>query len=58
MLDHIGTGGTKDNPVLIKEAPVLTSKAATRRQKLKLKVSFGVSLFFLLLRAHLTAVGR
>ena len=55
MLDHIGTGG---NPALIKEALVLTSKAATRRQKLKLKVSFGVSLFFLLLRVHLTAVGR
>ena len=46
MLDHIGTGGTKDNHVLVEEAPVLTSKAATKRHKLKLKVSFYVSLFF------------
>jgi len=58
VLDHIGTGGTKDDPVLVEEAPVLTSKAATKRQKLTLKVRFCVSLFFFLLRVHLTTVGR
>ena len=39
MLDHIGSGVTKDNLVVVEEAPVLTSKAATKCQKLPQKVS-------------------
>ena len=45
MLDHTGTGGTKDNHVVVEEAPVIISNAASKRQKLELKVSFCVSLF-------------
>jgi len=45
VLDHTGTGGIKDNPVVVEEAPVIISNAASKCQKLELKVSFCVSLF-------------
>ena len=58
MLDHTRTGGTKDNPVVVEEALVIISNAASKRQKLELKVSFCVSLFLFFLCAHLTAICR
>ena len=39
MLDHTRNRGTKDNPVLVEEAPMLASKAATKRQKVELKLN-------------------
>ena len=36
MLDHTRNGGTKDNPVLVEEGPLL---AATKRQKVELKLN-------------------
>jgi len=36
VLDHTGNGGTKDNPVLVEEGPLL---AATKRQKVELKLN-------------------
>ena len=30
MLDHTGTGGTKDNPVVVEEALVIISNAASK----------------------------
>ncbi|XP_066328566.1 uncharacterized protein [Miscanthus floridulus] len=38
VLDYARNGGTKDNPILFEEALMLASKAATKRQKLVLKV--------------------
>jgi len=58
VLDHTRTGGTKDNPVVVEEALVIISNAASKRQKLELKVSFCVSLFLFFLCAHLTAICR
>ena len=58
MLDHTGIGDTKDNPVVIEEAPVIISNAASKRQKLELKVSFCVFLFLFFLCVHLTAICR
>ena len=58
MLDHIGTAGTKDNPVVIEEAPVIISNAASKRQKLEVKASFYVSLFLFFPCVHLTAICR
>ena len=58
MLDHTGIGDTKDNPVVIEEAPVIISNAASKRQKLELKVTFCVSLFLFFLCVHLTAICR
>ena len=58
MLDHTRTGGTKDNPIVVEEAPVIISNAASKRQKLELKVSFCVSLFLFFLCVHLTAICR
>ena len=58
MLDHTRTGGTKDNPVVVEETPVIISNAASKRQKLELKVSFCVSLFLFFLCVHLTAICR
>ena len=58
MLDDTRTGGTKDNPVVVEEAQVIISNAASKRQKLELKVSFCVSLFLFFLCVHLTAICR
>ena len=58
MLDHTGIGGTKDNPVVVEEAPVIISNAASKSQMLELKVSFYVSLFLFFLSVHLTAICR
>ena len=58
MLDHTGTGGIKDNSVVVKEALVIISNAASKRQKLELKVSFYVSLFLFFLCVHLTTICR
>ena len=58
MLDHTRTGGIKDNSVVVKEALVIISNAASKRQKLELKVSFYVSLFLFFLCVHLTAICR
>ena len=59
MLDHTGIGGTKDNHVVVEEAPVIISNAtASKRQKLELNVSFCVSLFLFFLCVHLTAICR
>ena len=45
MLDHTGTGGIKDNSVVVEEALVIISNAASKRQKLELKVRLCVCLF-------------
>jgi len=58
VLDHTGTGGTKDNPIVVEEAPVIISNAASKRQELELKVSFYVSLFLFFPCVHLTAICR
>ena len=58
MLDHTRTGGIKDNSVVVKEALVIISNAASKRQKLELKVSFYVSLFLFFLCVHLTTICR
>ena len=57
-MDHTETGGTKDNPVVIEEAPVIISNDVSKRQKFELKVSFCVSLFLFFLCVHLTAIDR
>ena len=58
MLDHTRNGGTKDNHVVVEEAPVIISNAASKRQKLELKVSLCVSLFLFFLCVHLTVISR
>jgi len=58
VLDHTGTGGIKDNSVVVEEALVIISNAASKRQKLELKVSFCVSLFLFFLCVHLTTICR
>jgi len=58
VLDHTRTGGIKDNSVVVKEALVIISNAASKRQKLELKVSFYVSLFLFFLCVHLTTICR
>ena len=45
MLDHTTTGGAKDNPIVVEEVPVIISNAASKRQKLELKVRLCVCLF-------------
>lgn len=44
MLDHNGIGGTKENPVVIEEAPIIISNDASKHQNLELKVSLCVFL--------------
>jgi len=44
VLDHNGIGGTKENPVVIEEAPIVISNDASKHENLELKVSLCVFL--------------
>jgi len=48
-VDNDGIGGTADNPVIVEEVLVETSKGASKRQKLHLKVSMCLSMLVLFL---------
>jgi len=48
-VDNARIGGTVDNPVIVEEVLVQTSKGASKRQKLHLKVSMCLSMLFLFL---------
>ena len=58
MLDQTRTRGAKDNPIVVEEAPVIISNAASKRQKLEVKASFYVSLFLFFLCVHHTVICR
>jgi len=48
-VDNAGIRGMADNPVIVEEVLVQTSKGASKRQKLHLKVSMCLSMLFLFL---------
>ena len=48
-VDNDGIGGTAYNPVIVEEVLVQTSKGASKRQKLRLKVRMCLSMLFLFL---------
>ena len=48
-VDNARIGGTADNPVIVEEVLVETSKGASKRQKLHLKVSMCLSMLVLFL---------
>ena len=48
-VDNVGIGGTTGNPVIVEEVLVQTSKGASKRQKLHLKVSMCLSMLVLFL---------
>jgi len=48
-VDNAGIGGMADNPIIVEEVLVETSKGASKRQKLHLKVSMCLSMLVLFL---------